>query len=276
MIACIIWNGLQGIINSAFAISLVGAIAGAYAGAVAAQRISERNKERAEYQVQIRNTNAAITLSFMICNAAIALKKQHTKELCEGYFKQKDELAGVLKQRKANALASDIPFHFQANFQSVPFPAVPIDALSALVYEKLSVSRRPLALVASLSGALSSLGDVIANRDALIAKFKKNLPQERSPLLPALYFGLPYDGGNVSTEYPDTITGLQHLVDDVIYFSQLLCKDLEAHGAKVLGDFMSRFKQVHEQINSIVDFPDSDGLIPDDGQYAEWLRGFMK
>ena len=70
------WENLAAIFNSSFSTSLVGALAGAYAGAKAAQKITERSKERAEFQTQIRNTNAAITFSFMVCNAAISLKKQ--------------------------------------------------------------------------------------------------------------------------------------------------------------------------------------------------------
>ena len=86
------WENLAAISNSAFTTSLVGALAGAYAGAYAAHKISERSKERADFQTQIRNTNAAITLSFMVFNAAISLKKQQTKGLCDTYFKKKAEL----------------------------------------------------------------------------------------------------------------------------------------------------------------------------------------
>ncbi len=183
------WENLAAISNSAFMTSLVGALAGAYAGAYAAQRIAERSKERVEFQAQIRNTNAAITLSFMVCNAAISLKKQQTKGLCESYFKKKTELEGFLQKRKVGEISHDVPFEFQADLRSVPFPAVPIDALRSLVYEKLAVSARPLALVATLTGALSSLGETIENRNGLIASFRQLPPQARDAALPALYFG---------------------------------------------------------------------------------------
>ncbi len=69
------WLNLAAFFNSAFATSL----AGAYAGAKAAQKIAERIKERSEIQIQIRNTNAAITIAFIICNAAISLKNNRPK-----------------------------------------------------------------------------------------------------------------------------------------------------------------------------------------------------
>ena len=269
------WENLASITNSAFTTSLVGALAGAYAGAYAAQKIAERSKERAEFQAQIRNTNAAITLSFIVCNAAISLKKQQTKEICETYFKKKAELEEFLQKRKAGEMSPDILFEFRADLRSVPFPTVPIDALRSLVYEKLSVSGRPLALVATLAGALTSLAETIANRNSLIASFKQLSPQALDAALPALYFGRPYGEGHVSTEYLDTMMGLQNLTDDVIFFSHLLCTDLIAHGNKVLDNFKLQFKGILDQINAIELSPEKTaGLMPPDGEYSEWLSGF--
>lgn len=271
------WENLAAISNSAFATSLVGALSGAYAGAKAAQQIAERSKERAEFQAQIRNTNTAVTLSFMVCNAAISLKKQQTKGLCDTYFKKKAELEDFLRKRKVGEISPDIPFEFQADFRSVPFPAVPIDALRSLIYEKLSVSGRPLALVATLEGALSSLADTIENRNGLIANFKQLSPQARDAALPALYFGRPYGESHVSTEYLDTMRGLQNLTDDVIFFSHLLCQDLATHGNTILDKFKSQFKGVLEKINAIALSPEkTTGLIPTDEQYSDWLSGFGK
>lgn len=271
------WKNLATLFNSAFATSLVGALAGAYAGAKAAQKIAERAKERSEYQAQIRNTNAAITLAFMICNAAISLKRQQTKELCDTYFEKKISLEEFSRKRKSGETPREIPFEFRADLRSVPSPAVPIDALRSLVYEKLSVSGRPLALVATLAGVLSSLNDTISNRNGLIANFKQLSPQVRETILPPLYFGLPYDGGHVSTEYFDTMTGLQSLIDDVIFFSQLLCKDLVNHGNKVLGKYKSQFRGALERIHAIeLSSEKTAGLIPEDGQYSDWLSGFQE
>ncbi len=271
------WERFVEIFNSAFTTSLVGALAGAYAGAYAAQRIAERSKELAEFQAQIRNTNAAITLSFMVCNAAISLKRQHTKVLCDSYFAKKAEVEDFLQSRKVRETKPDIAFEFQANLQSTPFLSVPIDALSTLVYEKLSVSVRPLAGVAALTGALSSLAYMITKRNELIESFKELSPQVREASFPALYFGHPDSEGHVSTEYLDTMRGLQNLTDDVIFFSHLVCKDLITHGNKVLEKFKLQFKRELEQIHAIELAPEKTaGLIPSDEQYSEWLRGFVE
>jgi len=273
----ITWENLAAISNSSFTTSLVGALAGAYAGAYAAQKIAERSKERAEFQSQIRNTNAAITLSFMVCNAAISLKKQQTKVLCETYFKKQAELESLIKKRKLGEISSDVLFEFQADLRIVPIPVVPINGLRALVYEKLSVSGRPIALVPTLDGALSSLAETIENRNSLIASFKQLSPRARDTALPALYFGRPYGDGHVSTEYFDTMTGLKNQTDDVIFFSRLLCEELAEHGNRVLEKFKSQFKGVMDQINAFELSPEKTaGLIPPNEQYSEWLAGFPK
>lgn len=269
------WENLTAISNSAFTTSLIGALAGAYAGAYAAQKIAERSKERAEFQAQIRNTNAAITLSFMVCNAAISLKRQQTKVLCETYFNKKAELESISLMRKTVEISPHALFEFQADLDKVPFPAVPIDALRSLVYEKLSVSGRQLELVATLAGVLSSLSETIEYRNGLIADFKKLPPHDQKVVLPTFYFGRPYGEGHINTEYLDTMTGLQNLIDDAIFFSRLLCEDLAVHGNHLLEKFKSQFKGVREQINAIELSPEKTaGLIPPNEPYSEWLAGF--
>ena len=129
--------------------------------------------------------------------------------------------------------------------------------------------------MAALTGALSSLAETIENRNGQISKFKNLTPENRQLL--ALYFGLPYAGGPVSTEYPDAMEGLKNLTDDVIFFSHLLCKNLEAHGNKVLYKLRSKFKGVVDQIHAIELSPDrTAGLIPPLEQYSEWISGFSQ
>lgn len=270
------WENATTFLNSAFSISLLGALAGAYAGATAAQRIAERTKERDQLLTQIRSTNAAIMVAFGICNAALSLKKQQTIALCETFVAKKNELIEFMRKRKAGEIPGDTPFEFQADLRSLQMPLGPIDVLRTQVYEKLSVSGRPLALVATLAGALSSLADTITNRNNLIVGFK-HLAPEAHKALPALYFGLPFGGGHVSTEYADTIEALNTLTDDVIFFSDLLCKDLADHGNRILDTYKTRFKDKLESINAI-DFTNARtaGLMPREENYADWLHGFKE
>jgi len=62
-------------LNSNFSIALAGSLSGAFGGAVAAQRVIERSKRREIFISELKNTNAAIMVSFSICNMILSLKK---------------------------------------------------------------------------------------------------------------------------------------------------------------------------------------------------------
>src|SRR5689334_19372520 len=64
---------------------------GAFAGAYGAQIITERSKLREELTKEIRNTNAAISISFGICNFLLSMKHQHVKDLKEKYDAQRKD-----------------------------------------------------------------------------------------------------------------------------------------------------------------------------------------
>lgn len=67
------------------------ALAGAFGGALAAQRIGDRSKQRDALLQEIRSTNAAIMVTFTICNTGIVFKKQHVKDIYETYISKKAE-----------------------------------------------------------------------------------------------------------------------------------------------------------------------------------------
>lgn len=250
------------------------ALAGALAGALMAQRIGDRAKQRDALLREIRSTNAAIMVTFTICNAGLALKKQFIKDIYETYTAKKAALKDFQRRRAAGQLPPNLPFEFQADLRSLQMPVVPIDVLHTQVYENISPSGRPLALVAALVGAVASLSDTIQKRNALIERFQA-LSAEGIAQLPAFYFGMPYGPGHVSTEFSDTVESLHSLTDDVIFFSELLGTDLMAHGNRILDQYRSMAKVKKEKISS-VDYtePRNQGLMPDATNYTDWLKGF--
>lgn len=269
------WQNLGTLFNSGFTTSLVGALAGAYAGATAAQKIAERSKEREQLLAQIRGTNAAIMVAFGICNTGLAMKNQHTKSLHENFLNQRNELTEHIRKHKSGEIAPGTAFEFQADLRSLQIPLLPINVLQNHIYEKLSISGRPLALVATLAGASSSLEDTIRNRNVQIERFKRIPQNQRDSVFPAIYFGLPFGGGHVSTEYADTIDALYRLTDDVIFFSRLLCQDLENYGEEILSKYKSHIKDTEETIHSIeFDTEKTKNLLPDEKEYQDWLKGF--
>ena len=264
------WQNVAAFFNSNF----TAALAGAFAGALAAQRIGDRAKQRAALLQEIRSTNAAIMVSFTICNAGLSLKKQLVKDIYETYTAKKSELEEFQKQWAAGQQPAGLPFVFQADFRTLQMPLVPIDVLRTQVYENISATGRPLAMVAALSGAVDSLADTIQKRNILIERFRGRGPADEAQLL-AFYFGLPYGPGHVSTEFFDTVESLNNLTDDVIFFGELIGKDLMAHGNSILEQYRNVAKVKKEKISS-VDFTEAheQGLMPDAANYKDWLRGF--
>lgn len=164
------WHNVAGFLNSNF----TAALAGALGGALAAQRIGDRAKQREALLQEIRSTNAAIMVTFTICNAGLSLKKQFVKEIYETYTTKKEELKEFQRRVAAGQQHPNLPFEFQADFRTLQMPVVPADVLRTQVYESISASGRPLALVAALVGAIASLADTIQKRNTLILEKSVN------------------------------------------------------------------------------------------------------
>lgn len=271
-----VWEGVKTFANSGFVIALIGSFAGALAGALGAQRIVERSKERELGLLQLRNTNKAIMVAFSVCNSMIAIKHQHVANLHATFRRQKEDLLDFKRRRDAGAIPRETPFEFQADLRTLPAPLAPFDVLQTQVFERLSVTGRPLALVTTLSQTILSLASSIATRNALIVRFR-NTGGSANPKFLNLYFGLPSSSGHHSTEYADTIEAIHNLTDDAIFFSHLICVDLRDHGRIVLERYKARFKDDSQSVSK-PDFSKAKetGLFPDEANYQDWLRGFGK
>lgn len=274
--AWISWESAGNVLNSAFTTSLVGALAGAFFGARAAQNTAERSKQKDQLLSQIRATNAAISASFVFCNILISLKRQHVKPIYETFVAKRAELAEVHEKRRLGQLSADQPFVFTADLRTLQMPLLPIQLIERIVFDKLSVIGRPLALTTSLSGVASTLADLMQQRRALIERFKR-IPPGKQELVAALYFGRSFAEDRVSTEYADNLEALFNQTDDGIFFSQLLCRDLMESGEIALKEYKRLSKKSTEHISKI-DFRQASelGLMPDESKYQDWLRGFQR
>jgi len=262
-------------LNSNIAIALVGGFTGAIGGALGAQRIAERSRKRDERLKELRQTNAAIMVAHTICNAALALKKQHVQPMRAAFLKSKADLAEFKRQRDAKQIAPDQEFHVQMELSTYPAPALPIETLKRIVFQELSAVGRPLALVAAIDQSLIGLSAAIEQRDRLIQKFAAGeIPEETHP---HFYFGLPLPGGHLHKEYPDLVEAIFSYNDDVAFFSYQLCNDLMKHGAKVKEGLTKNPSKRSPNVSEI-DFsgPLKSGLLPPESQYRDWVNAFVE
>ena len=260
--------------NSAFVTSLIGAGAGALAGAYAAQRLVERAAERKELLAEIRNTNAGIMLAFAVWNPAYSLKKQHTKAMCDTYREQYNAAHEYEKKRLSAAVNLGTPPAFMADLRELPLLDPPIAALHSHVYDKVSVTGRPLLVVPTLVHSVSQLAATMTKRNSLIPVLQK---LDGTAAFAARYFGLPVFGGPQDTVYPDTIEGTRVLLDSVMFFCKLLRDDLTEHGREVIAKLAATGCKPLPQL-SAPDFEQAEreGLAPDETEFASWRKNFEK
>lgn len=85
----------------------------------------------------------------------------------------------------------------------------------------------------------------------------------------------PLHTGDTNQEYPDLVAAIHSYVDDIAFFSALLCTDLIEHGNSVHAAYTKRFGKGAPKVSTVnFSVPRQKGLIPPDAQYADWLNGF--
>jgi hypothetical protein len=204
-----LWQSAKDFLNSNFFITIASSCAGAFFGAYGAQRIVARGKERDELLTEIRNTNATVMVAVGICNSFLGIKRQNVKPLKDLYDAQKAAYHDHARKRELGQISHDIPFEFLANLQSLFLPPFPLDILRQQVFEKLSLSGRPLLLVNALSETIHGLNTSIDARNQLIDSYKN------SSFSAELYFGLRPGGSRViNQEYPASIEQIYHHTDN--------------------------------------------------------------
>lgn len=272
--SCLTWENIKSFANSAFLTSLIGSLTGAFAGAVAAQRIAEKAKDKELLLTQLRNINAAIVTAFSICNTIISFKKQHVRDITTLFQNQKEQFIEHHRKVTSGEIVGEL--RMQVDLRNLEVPMAPVEILQTLVFERISVTGRPLAVVSTLHQTLESLVSAVAKRNSLIEQFKLVDPNSL-PQFHAIYFGLPFGGGHLDLQYSDTVSAISRLTDDAIFFSELITNDLNEYGETVLTRYQ-KISQDKTQSVSTSDFsPARDtGLMPNTSEYQDWLKGFVK
>ena len=261
-------KSLEGFVNSTFVTSLFGAFAGAYGG----QFIVEKIKNRETLLTEIRNTNAAVLMTFDICHSYILLKQQHVGPLKETFDKQREDLNTFQAGVKSGQIPDNEIFQFEADLKTCETMFVPIEVLQKLIFEKISLDGRPLILNSNLIRAVQSLNNAIQKRNQLIEGYRAKTPMQSKDFA-TQYFGLPYSGGHIDNNYPSCVEFIYKSTDDCIFFSKLLCEDLVAHGEQLKKKFGEDAPKIYTpNFNKAVEF----GLIPDESKYSDWTNLFVK
>lgn len=271
---CLTWDAIKAAANSNFTTALLGSLAGAYGGAWAAQRIAEKTKRRDELRTEIGHCNAVIELAGGICSTCLNVKEQHILPLKQSYDRQKELVhayfRGLTDGTIPRGTVADVGPMDLRTLDTVRFRWAQLDSL---VMEKLTVRGRARMLMPVLVQSLETLNSLIHERNERVAALKADdLPDKRKI---ALLFALPFEDRSRDETYSDLMNGLSKTVDDCVYFSQLICKDVGWHGRGLRLEFVRKFRGDVESIQRMsFAEPELRGVMPSDADYPTWHTGF--
>ena len=233
--------------------ALIGGL-GAYFGALGAQRSINRQIRLQRLAEAINTANAAQSLSVVILNQAASLKKQHYNPRLEKWRATKEHIENG---------GAEIEFHLQ----TPPAIHFPLAELSTLVFGKLTLNGRPLAALSELLQAQEAFNYLIAAHDDL----RKELQGQTTAYVVPIYLSLKTAHGQDS-RFMDWLTGSVEVLDDFLFFSDVLAKDLMAHALRVRkrAGWRMRFSLPH--VNSEPKLlAEAEHLMPNHNYHKKWF-----
>ncbi|MCA3133853.1 MAG: hypothetical protein ING70_16565 [Rhodocyclaceae bacterium] len=263
-------------LNSSFTTSLVGALAGAFAGAYAAQKVANRSKVKDQLTSELRHINAAVSISFGVTNTALMAKGQHIKPLRDKYLSEVNRHKEWMERRRTGQIQGNVPYELSMNLTFIPRVFTTIEPLKSLVFTSVQASSKVVNLLLSLEDYLQQLDRSIENRHRMINEFKeRRFPAGAEEV--HIYLGLPFGDGHRSVEYGATLDAMSQYVDDVIFYSSELAKELSARGKEVQARYRRLFNDPPPEVSSIdLSIAKERGLLPPAERYEDWLSAFRK
>lgn len=263
-------NNVYLLINSPFSVAFIGSLSGALGGALGAQRIIEMLKRRDGLAQEIKNVNAAIVVSFSICNTFIALKKQHILPITRAYDDSLKALETFNTRRELGELNEREYFEYEADFKTIGAPSIPLESLKDIVFDRIGSGARVISAVSEIGVSAEAFSDVLVRREKVIGRMRAQNREEQA----CSYFGVVRPDGHVDQEYADLLDGMSQYSDDVIFFTSLLCEDLMEYGESIVRN-NARVKKHLPSVND-VNFSGKKAkpFMPERENYLGWLEAF--
>ncbi|MRX37240.1 hypothetical protein [Aminobacter sp. MDW-2] len=267
-----LWNYLNASPNVGTAI--VG-VAASFAGAWGAQVAIFRRDQRREVIATLRAVNEAQALCFAICNSFMSLKSQHLVAMLARFREIEKRFESFLKEkREAEENGKPEIFAFQADLQTLPLSKVPIDRLERVVFEKLALDTRTLALAIELNKGIDAVNTSTAARNEQLTSWYEGPPMSHDKML-IRYLGIKFENG-ADEKYKQTLVAIESYCNDCIFFSKLLSEALTEHGNGVRRKYRHHiFWRLPKVSEADYSSEKARKLIPDAKDYEQWLSGFQ-
>lgn len=234
----------------------------------------ERSAQRKMLLLEIRSTNAALTIAHTIWMGALSLKQQYVKNLRDEHRRHQELYEAHTSRREGSIDSPSEYLTIRANLIVVVAPLLPIQLLQSHTFEKISITGRALLLTTAIAQAADYLASSMHRRNEIVGELLRDNISGQELL--NRYLGLETSAGSKNSEYPQTIQQIYEMTDDLLACSELLANELHQHG-------LSMFKQLPPRIRNDLPpivLPDleamrRDGWAPAEAAYAPWtsVRG---
>lgn len=237
------------------------------------QQRQAQAKFRDERIAELRNCAAARAAAFAACNSALTLKKQIVKPMYERFKGEQSAHTAFVAARASGQRQGNAPYVLNIDGHTFPAPTIPIETLRDLVYNKLSVHARALALTGEVEAALHGLARAISQREEVMSGFRV-MPQAD---LASSYLGLPNSNGTTDMRYANIVEVIYGYCDDLAFFSQRLGVDLAEHSKALFDSIPRKLRDGVAEPKPAPDFsgPVKSGLMPPEDRYSQWWAGFV-
>lgn len=257
-------NEQQGALVVLASTAIVGA-AGAYFGSIGAQRSINREMALRRRIEKIAVANAAHSLATVIYNQSLSLKKQYFLPTFENWRSQRDVAVAAISNPEQVA----IPLAIHMN--SFPPIHFPMEELSGQLYGKLTLNGRPLAALAELFQASHTLKSLAEDHSRLTHEFKGKPDSYTIPI----YLALETAEG-IDSRYEHLCHGSLQIIDDLIFFSDVLANDLIAYGHRQVKFAPRRQRRFLPEVNAPGRLlPEYTHLIPTHEIHQTWLSNYV-
>jgi hypothetical protein len=261
-----LWSGLE-FAQGAWAQipDVVRSLLSAGVGVLFGAWIASRAQNKRIVVSELHALRAAHALCFATINKALSVKKQHLRPM---KLAMDTALAVMANPRGPIAIELDLRDLSQIRF--------PTDALEKLILEKCFLGSEAIATLVATIDAADDLNTSIKYRNEQVIDFRKNQPADERRRI-ELYLGLPSQDGHRDERIKNNVFALLAQSDDCIFFGRRL------------GDHILRAENQLRKRNrwkywlpgrklkpAIWTKAEIDGLLPADGDYANWVSGFVK
>jgi hypothetical protein len=261
------YRGLSALLNSFAGLAFIGSFAGAVGGAWGIERLTRRRDREKLLRDEFAATRRALALTFGVANTFLDLKMQCIAPVHKEYAEGCSRLAAA-----ANATNLQIP-QLTFSLSLLQAPHTQIDALSALIRDRIQMTDPPLIIVNLLADSIDGVTNSITMRNALC----NELNGKSRELVFQAYFAVPDVMGRVDRRFGNNITDLFRQTDYCIYFSIALSKVLHRHARRLaltIGDHIGVPSNDFSKLQAYL--PDPAGFADHETNMRAWLAEPLK